>query len=81
MNLRLWGILFVSARLQMLNVGVRGLLPVLSGLLPGVKSDGGMVVAWTLLSKSTFQVTIDGIPLYLPNQILREYLSNAPNHK
>jgi hypothetical protein len=52
----------------MLNVGVRGLLPVLPGLLSGVKSDGVMIVAWTFLSKSTVQVTIDGIPLYLPNQ-------------
>jgi hypothetical protein len=67
-NLGLWGNLFVSARLQMLNVGVRGLLPVLPGLLSGVKSDGVMIVAWTFLSKSTVQVTIDGIPLYLPNQ-------------
>jgi hypothetical protein len=67
-NLGLWGILFVPARLQMLNVGVRGLLPVLPGLLSGVKSDGVMIVAWAFLSKSTFQVTIDGIPLDLPNQ-------------
>jgi hypothetical protein len=52
----------------MLNVGVRGLPPALSGLLSGVKPDGVMIVAWTFLSKSTFQVTIDGIPLYLPTQ-------------
>jgi hypothetical protein len=80
-NLGLWGILFVSARLQMLNAGDRGLLPVLSGLCSGVKSDGAMTDAWTFLSKSTIQVTIDGNLSISQTKILREYLSNAPDHE
>jgi hypothetical protein len=51
--------------------------PVLSGLLSGVKSDGVMIVAWTFLSKSTFQVPLMEYLYISQPKILRECLSNA----